>query len=45
MRSIALLVMDEFQSTPLMRGATRAHERAQGVAVISIHAPHARGDI
>ena len=33
-----------FQSTPLMRGATEAARSNDGVARISIHAPHARGD-
>ena len=34
----------KFQSTPLMRGATRRERRAPCVVFVSIHAPHARGD-
>ena len=33
-----------FQSTPLMRGATRFVTHDEGVMAVSIHAPHARGD-
>ena len=35
---------NQFQSTPLMRGATRDQRRTGRVMVVSIHAPHARGD-
>ena len=35
----------QFQSTPLMRGATVDRCRIVGVAGVSIHAPHARGDL
>ena len=37
--------MSEFQSTPLMRGATCRRAIARVEHRISIHAPHARGDI
>ena len=33
-----------FQSTPLMRGATRHIRREAARRLVSIHAPHARGD-
>ena len=33
-----------FQSTPLMRGATGAHDDPHQPREVSIHAPHARGD-
>ena len=33
-----------FQSTPLMRGATCVARADRGPRVVSIHAPHARGD-
>ena len=33
-----------FQSTPLMRGATRKRPWRGGRGGVSIHAPHARGD-
>ena len=36
--------MDEFQSTLLMRGATALQDRLRQLALISIHAPHARSD-
>ncbi len=36
---------DKFQSTPLMRGATRGWGRAGTCVRVSIHAPHARGDL
>ena len=35
----------EFQSTPLMRGETRTVRRSVAALVISIHSPHARGDL
>ena len=35
----------EFQSTPLMRGATLGSRQAAVEDAISIHAPHARGDV
>ena len=34
----------EFQSTPLMRGATSYIAHYTGRTTVSIHAPHARGD-
>ena len=34
-----------FQSTPLMRGATGVLPRREAACVVSIHAPHARGDL
>ncbi len=34
----------KFQSTPLMRGATPSMWKASIDGVVSIHAPHARGD-
>ena len=34
----------EFQSTPLMRGATRDRKQQGAQGHVSIHAPHARGD-
>ena len=34
----------QFQSTPLMRGATSGSKVAFTVEAVSIHAPHARGD-
>ena len=34
-----------FQSTPLIRGATRCDLRLHVVVPISIHAPHTRGDV
>ena len=37
--------MARFQSTPLMRGATAGALECRGLRVISIHAPHARGDM
>ena len=33
-----------FQSTPLMRGATRSRRPPTPRSLVSIHAPHARGD-
>ena len=36
---------DEFQSTPLMRGETRPRPRKASIRSISIHSPHARGDV
>ncbi len=38
------LSMPSFQSTPLMRGATRRRQGAGHGRAVSIHAPHARGD-
>ena len=35
---------DVFQSTPLIRGATRHVQAGRGQRGISIHAPHTRGD-
>ena len=35
----------QFQSTPLMRGATTSSARPCRAAPVSIHAPHARGDL
>ena len=35
----------EFQSTPLMRGATWSKSKTFDTQQVSIHAPHARGDI
>ena len=37
--------LGQFQSTPLMRGATRIRRRGNALEVVSIHAPHARGDL
>ena len=37
-------ILSEFQSTLLMRGATRGLGRRAHPAYISIHAPHARSD-
>ena len=34
-----------FQSTPLMRGETDAKAEATEVTKVSIHSPHARGDL
>ena len=34
-----------FQSTPLMRGETRPYNRPSDASDISIHSPHARGDV
>ena len=39
------LRQSQFQSTPLMRGATRHGRHAGRFPNISIHAPHARGDL
>ena len=36
--------MNIFQSTPLMRGATQSITGFPPLTIISIHAPHARGD-
>ena len=36
--------MQKFQSTPLMRGATQHGRKRGDYRLISIHAPHARGD-
>ena len=35
----------QFQSTPLMRGETHPNDWSQGESPISIHSPHARGDV
>ena len=42
--SMAAERTDSFQSTPLIRGATRLSGVLVGRVVISIHAPHTRGD-
>ena len=34
-----------FQSTPLMRGETKFNEKFADIIDISIHSPHARGDL
>ena len=34
-----------FQSTPLMRGETPVTKNDEGIPFISIHSPHARGDL
>ena len=34
----------QFQSTPLMRGATIVPNPVKSIVIVSIHAPHARGD-
>ena len=34
-----------FQSTPLMRGATKSRRACARYLPVSIHAPHARGDV
>ena len=36
--------IDLFQSTPLIRGETRAEPKNRVLTLISIHSPHARGD-
>ena len=38
-------VVMEFQSTPLMRGATSVEPTHVSRSAVSIHAPHARGDV
>ena len=43
-RCIGTAGMSQFQSTPLMRGATPCHAVPLQSVHISIHAPHARGD-
>ena len=35
----------KFQSTPLMRGETLTHNMIDAILYISIHSPHARGDL
>ena len=40
----AYLPVPLFQSTPLIRGATRASKARRNRRMISIHAPHTRGD-
>ena len=42
--SAAASLVARFQSTPLMRGATGVLPRREAACVVSIHAPHARGD-
>ena len=42
---IILMVMEQFQSTPLTRGETSAGDGARCRANISIHSPHTRGDL
>ena len=37
--------IEQFQSTPLMRGATNYRIVLAGYYDVSIHAPHARGDL
>ncbi len=39
------MLYNPFQSTPLMRGETSAYWRLNAFARISIHSPHARGDV
>ena len=38
-------ITTEFQSTPLMRGETRDKSVIAFFFIISIHSPHARGDV
>ena len=42
--ALLLVWYNQFQSTPLMRGETRAALEAGVIQYISIHSPHARGD-
>ena len=42
MANMAIL---KFQSTPLMRGETRLGKDVELLGDISIHSPHARGDV
>ena len=42
--TFSISVQIPFQSTLLMRGATRSYRTDRGLMIISIHAPHARSD-
>ena len=44
-REMSYWAYDEFQSTPLMRGETPSVMREADLPDISIHSPHARGDL
>ena len=41
---VGMVMLEEFQSTLLMRGATIVHTGLAFEIPISIHAPHARSD-
>ena len=43
-KAFAVLTSGRFQSTPLMRGATKVYDLSAEEIDVSIHAPHARGD-